>query len=83
MSHKVALWMYKAVLHPQYFFVSVVCCPMLRIIQATNLLRNLQISYLRAAVGSMKTTPTKAPYVALCLPPQYLAVIGVAIFTAD
>jgi len=66
MSHKVALWIYKTVLHPQVLYVSAVRCPVLSRMEATYLLRSLQSSYLRAAVGSMRTTPTKALEVALC-----------------
>jgi len=38
-------------------------------IEARYLLKSLQGNYLRAAVGNMKTTPTKALEVALCSPP--------------
>lgn len=50
-------------------------------VEAKNPLRSLQDSYPRAAVGSVKTTPTEAPEVALCLPSLYLSVIGAAGFT--
>lgn len=69
------MWMYKTMLNPQILYVSVVCCPMVSRLEAKNLLESLQISYLRAAVGSMKTIPTRALEVALCLTSQYLAVI--------
>jgi hypothetical protein len=46
--------------------------------EASNLLRSLQGSYLRAAVGSMKTTPTEALEVALCQTPLDLAAIKAA-----
>jgi hypothetical protein len=42
-------------------------------VEAKNLLQSLQASYLRAAVESVKNTPTEAMKVALCLTP--LAVI--------
>jgi len=45
-------------------------------------LRRLQGSYLRAAVGSMKTTTTEALEVALCSTPLDLAVTRAARFTA-
>jgi len=51
-------------------------------VEAKNLLRSLQNSYPRAAVVSVKTTPTEAPEVALCLKSLYLSVIGAAGFTA-
>ena len=38
-------------------------------------MRNLQDNYLRAAVGSKKTTPTEAQEVALCQTPLDLAAI--------
>jgi len=51
-------------------------------VEAKNLLRSLQNSYPRAAVGSVKTTPTEAPEVAIRLTSLYLSVIGAAGFTA-
>jgi len=41
--------------------VLVVYSPMVSRLEAKVLLRSLQSSYLRAAVGSMKTTPTPTP----------------------
>jgi hypothetical protein len=83
MSHK-ALWMYKKVLYPQVLYVSMVCCPVVSRIETTNLLRSLQSSYLRAAVGFTYETYTyKALEVALRLAPLYLTVNGAARFTAD
>jgi hypothetical protein len=35
-------------------------------VEAKNLLQSLQGSYLTAAVGSMKTTPTEALEVSVC-----------------
>ena len=67
--------MYKAILLPKLLYVSVVWWPMVRRLEARNLLRSLQGGYLRAAVGSMKTTPTEALEVALCQTPLDLAVI--------
>lgn len=74
MIHKVALWMYKTVLYPQILYVSMTCCPVVSRMEATNLLRSLQSSYLRAAVGSAYETYTyKALEVVLSLAPQYLS----------
>ena len=50
-------------------------------VEAKKLLRSLQDSYPRAAVESVKTTPTEAPELALCLPSLYLSVIGATGFT--
>jgi hypothetical protein len=50
-------------------------------VEAKNLLRSLQDSYPRAALGSVKTTATETPEVALCLTSMYLSVNGAAGFT--
>jgi hypothetical protein len=78
---KTAIWMYQTVL-PQKLYASVVCWLMVSRVEAKNLLQSLQSSYLRAAVGSMKTTPTETTEEALSLIPLDLAVIGAARFTA-
>jgi hypothetical protein len=44
-------------------------------VQTRNLLRSVQRSYLRTAVGSMKTTPTETLEVAICQIPLDLAAI--------
>ncbi|XP_071579823.1 uncharacterized protein [Temnothorax nylanderi] len=51
----------------------VIWWPRARKVEAKNLLKSLQGSYLRAAVGAMKTTPTEALEIALCIPPLELA----------
>jgi len=51
----------KTVLPPEIFYVSVVSSPTVSRLEAKNLLRRLQSSYLRAAVRSMKTKPTPTP----------------------
>jgi hypothetical protein len=51
-------------------------------VEAKNLLQSLQSSYLRAAVGSTKTTTIETIEVALPLIPLDLAVIRAARFTA-
>jgi hypothetical protein len=65
-NSKLALWMYEAILLPELLYMSVVWWPMVSRVETRNLLRSLQGSYLRAAVGSMKTTPTELLEVALC-----------------
>ena len=82
-SPKVALWVYKAVLLPQILYDSVVWWPVVSEVEAINLLWSLQSSYMRAAMGSTKITPTEGLEVALCLTPLDLAVIGAARFTAN
>jgi hypothetical protein len=57
MSHK-ALWTYKTVLYPQVLYVSMVYCPVVSRIETINLLRSLQNSYLRVALGSTYETYT-------------------------
>jgi hypothetical protein len=51
-------------------------------VETRNLLQNLQGSYLRAAVGSMKTTPTEALEIDLCLTPLDPVAIEAAGLTA-
>jgi hypothetical protein len=58
--------MYKAILLPKLLYVSVVWWPMVSRMEMRNLQRSLEGSYLRAAVGSMKMTPTDVLEVALC-----------------
>lgn len=53
---------------------------MVSTVEEKNLLQSLQASYLRAAVESVKNTPTEAMKVALCLTP--LAVIRAIRITA-
>jgi len=77
---KIAIWIYQTVL-PQKLYVSVVCWPMVSRVVAKNLLQSLQSSYLRAAVGYMKT-PIETIEVAISLIPMDLAVFEAARFTA-
>ncbi|XP_077256495.1 uncharacterized protein LOC143894228 [Temnothorax americanus] len=65
----IALWLYKAVLLPRLLYASVIWWPRTEKGKAKNLLKSLQGSYLRAAVGAMRTTPTEALEIALCVPP--------------
>jgi hypothetical protein len=51
-------------------------------VESKNLMQGLQGSYLRAVVGSMRTTLTEVLEVALCQTLLDLAVIGAAGFTA-
>ncbi|XP_071577352.1 uncharacterized protein [Temnothorax nylanderi] len=76
----IALWLYRAVLLPRLLYASVIWWPRTRKVEARNLLKSLEGSYLRAAVGAMKTTPTEALEIALCVPP--LAVENAARNTA-
>ncbi|XP_071572363.1 uncharacterized protein [Temnothorax nylanderi] len=78
----IALWLYRAVLLPRLLYASVIWWPRARKVEAKNLLKSLQGSYLRAAVGAMKTTPTEALEIALCIPPLDLAVEHAARNTA-
>jgi hypothetical protein len=64
-NSKLALWVYKAILLPKLLYVSVVWWPMVSKVEIRNLLQSLHGSYLWAAVGSMKTTPTEVPEVVL------------------
>ena len=52
------------------------------LVAASNLLRSLKGSYLRADTGSMKTTPTEALETALSLTSLDLGVNGASRFTA-
>jgi len=49
--------MYKTVLLPQTMYTSMVLWPIMSKVEAKNLLRSLQGSYLRAYVWSMKQHP--------------------------
>jgi hypothetical protein len=51
--------MYKAILLPKLLYASVVWWPMVSRVEARNLLKSLQVSYLRVAVGFLETTPTE------------------------
>ncbi|KMQ83936.1 reverse transcriptase, partial [Lasius niger] len=81
-SAKVALWLYKAILLPKLLYASVIWWPRTDKLETKNLLQSLQGSYLRAAVGAMKTTPTEALEIALCIPPLDLAAVNAARYTA-
>jgi len=65
-NNKIAVWMYKTVLLPQIMYASMVLWPITSKVEAKNLLRSLQGSYLRADVWSIKTTPTEALEVSVC-----------------
>jgi hypothetical protein len=54
---RIAIWMHKTVLLPRTMYASMVLCPIMSKVEAKNLLKSLQGSYLRATVWSMKTTP--------------------------
>jgi len=54
------------VLLPQTVYASMVLWSIMSKVEAKNLLQSLQGSYLTAAVGSMKTTPTEALEVSVC-----------------
>jgi len=71
---KIAIWMYKTILLPQILYASVVWWPMVSKVEAKNVLRSLQGSYLRAAAGSVKTTEVLE--IALWVTPLDLAVTG-------
>ncbi|XP_020297708.1 uncharacterized protein LOC109862160 [Pseudomyrmex gracilis] len=77
-----ALWIYKAVLVPRLTYAAVIWWSRVEKIESKNLLKNLQGNYLMAAVGTMRTTPTEALEVALCIPPLRLTVISAAKLTA-
>ncbi|XP_020297722.1 uncharacterized protein LOC109862173 [Pseudomyrmex gracilis] len=77
-----ALWIYKAVLVPRLTYAAVVWWPRVEKMESKNLLKSLQGNYLKAAVGTMRTTPTEALKVALCIPPLRLTVISAAKLTA-
>ena len=81
-NSKLALWMYKSVFLPECLYVSVVWWPMVSRMETRDLPRSLQGNYLRAAVGSMKTTPTEVLEVALCQALLDLAAIETAELTA-
>jgi hypothetical protein len=51
-NSKLALWIYKVILLPKFPYASVVWRPMVSRVETRNLLRSLQRSYLRAAVGA-------------------------------
>ena len=51
-------------------------------VELKNLMQSFQGSYLRAVVGSMRTTPIEVLEIALCQTPLDLAVIGAAALTA-
>jgi hypothetical protein len=56
----IAMWMYKTVLVPQILYISVVWWRRVSRVEAKNLEQSLQDSYLRASIGSVKTTSTEA-----------------------
>ncbi|XP_011686394.1 PREDICTED: uncharacterized protein LOC105449095 [Wasmannia auropunctata] len=66
---RIALWIYETVLLPRLTYAAVAWWPRVEKVAARNLLKSLQGNYLRAVVGAMKTIPTEALEVALCLPP--------------
>ncbi|XP_020296935.1 uncharacterized protein LOC109861622, partial [Pseudomyrmex gracilis] len=76
------LWIYKAVLVPRLTYAAVVWWPRVEKMESKNLLKSLHNNYLRAAVGTMRTTPTEALEVALCIPPLRLTIISAAKLTA-
>ncbi|XP_032689440.1 uncharacterized protein LOC116852838 [Odontomachus brunneus] len=79
---KIALWLYKAVLLPRLTYAAVVWKSRVEKVEARNLLRSLQGNYLRALAGVMRTTPTEALEVALCVPPLDRIIICMARLTA-
>src|SRR5580765_5412985 len=81
-SAKVALWLYKAILLSRLLYASVIWWSRTDKLETKNLLQSLQGSYLRAAVGAMKTTPTEVLEIALCIPPLDLAAVNAARCTA-
>ena len=81
-NSNIVMWMYKTVLLPQILYASVVWWCVVSRVKAKNLQRSLQRSYPGASIGSVKTPPTEALEVALCLTPLDLAVIGAARYAA-
>ncbi|XP_020297379.1 uncharacterized protein LOC109861935 [Pseudomyrmex gracilis] len=77
-----ALWIYKSVLLPRLTYAAVVWWPRVKMTEARNLLRSLQGNYLRAAARTMRTTPTEALEVALCIPPLSQQIVSTAGLTA-
>ncbi|XP_020298149.1 uncharacterized protein LOC109862489 [Pseudomyrmex gracilis] len=77
-----ALRIYKAVLVPSLTYAAVVWWPRVKKMESKNLLKSLQSNYLRAATGTMKTTPTEALEIALCIPLLNLTIISAARLTA-
>lgn len=75
---KIALWMYKAILMPRLTYAAIVWWPRVERVESRNLLKSLQGTYLRAAVGAMRTTPGEALEVALCYPPLDQRIIETA-----
>jgi len=78
----IALWIYKAILLPRLTYAAVVWWPTVEKVGARNLLRSVQGCYLRAAMGAMKTTPTEALEIALCLPSLDRFIISTAKLSA-
>jgi len=78
----IALWIYKVILLPRLTYAAMVWWPRVEKVVARNLLRSLQDCYLRATMGAMKTTPTEALEIALCLPPLNRFIISTAKITA-
>jgi len=79
---RVALWLYKMVLLPRLTYAAVVWWPRVEKVEAKNLLKSLQGSYLRAAAGAMRSTPTEALEIALCFPPLNQTIVCSARLTA-
>ncbi|XP_020296545.1 uncharacterized protein LOC109861345 [Pseudomyrmex gracilis] len=73
-----ALWIYKTVLVPSLTYAAVVWWPRVEKMESKNLLKSLQGNYLKAAAGTMRTTPTEALEIALCIPPLNLTIISTA-----
>lgn len=59
-------------------YTSVVWWPIVSRVEANNLMQSLQRSYLRAAVGSVGSTPIEVLKVAICLTPLDLGIIEAA-----
>jgi len=78
----IAMWLYKMVLLPRLMYAAVVWWPRMERVEARNLLKSLQGNYLRAATGTMRSTPTEALQTALCLPPLDQAIVCLARQTA-
>jgi hypothetical protein len=79
---KVTLWLYKAVLLPRLTYAAIVWRSRVEKMKTRNLLKSLQGNYLRAAIEAMKTTPTEALEVVLCIPPLDKTIIYTARLTA-
>ena len=76
------LWLYTAVIRPMLTYGALVWWPRIKLVTATQQLRQVQRLACLSVIGAMQSTPTAAMEAILCLPPLDLFVKEVAAKTA-